>query len=311
MNGMYTPTVAKGFGTSWRAALLCALWLSCTCASPAQKTDSLQLQPKRLAWTMGIAGTASGASLVLLNQLWYADYPRSSFHFIDDNDQWMQVDKAGHFWSAYMSGSIMYDALQACGVKNKKAIWWGGSAGLLYLTMIECMDGTSRQWGFSWGDQLANSLGAFAFISQQELWNEQRITFKFSYANTDYAALNPNQLGRNFQQRLLKDYNGQTYWMSYNIHSFLAPGADFPRWLNVAFGYGATKMTQAKMNVHDVNNFHAQREFYVSFDADLNRIQWPKKWMRVTARILNHIKIPAPTLRIQSDGTVRWHAAFF
>ena len=30
---------------------------------------------------------ALGATLIGLNQLWYKDYPKSSFHFINDNNQ--------------------------------------------------------------------------------------------------------------------------------------------------------------------------------------------------------------------------------
>jgi hypothetical protein len=37
-------------------------------------------------------------ALVGLNQLWYADYPRSDFHFINDNAEWLQMDKAGHIF---------------------------------------------------------------------------------------------------------------------------------------------------------------------------------------------------------------------
>jgi hypothetical protein len=37
-----------------------------------------------------------------LNQLWYADYPRSNFRFINDNADWLQMDKIGHFYSTYL-----------------------------------------------------------------------------------------------------------------------------------------------------------------------------------------------------------------
>jgi hypothetical protein len=122
---------------------------------------------------------------------------------------------------------------------------------------------------------------------------------------------NSDQLGRNFQQRLLKDYNGQTYWSSYNISSFLPSDAAFPKWMNIAIGYGATEMTSAKNIVNSVNNFQRTREFYLSFDADLNQIKWPRKWMKTTARILSFIKIPAPTFEMRSDGKVKMHALFF
>jgi hypothetical protein len=51
--------------------------------------------------------------------------------------------------------------------------------------------------------------------------------------------LRPNVLGENFLQQTLKDYNGQTYWLSINVASFLSDDTRFPKWLNVAVGYGA------------------------------------------------------------------------
>lgn len=42
-----------------------------------------------------------GLTLLALNQLWYADYKRSKFHTIDDNSEWLQMDKLGHVFSAY------------------------------------------------------------------------------------------------------------------------------------------------------------------------------------------------------------------
>jgi hypothetical protein len=146
---------------------------------------------------------------------------------------------------------------------------------------------------------------------QEKFWKEQRITMKFSFTNSGYAMFNSDQLGRNFQQRLLKDYNGQTYWTSYNISSFLASDAAFPKWMNIAIGYGATEMTTARINYYDVNNFNRTREFYLSFDADLNRLRWKKKWLKQTMKILSFIKIPAPTFEIRSDGKMKLHGLFF
>lgn len=296
--------------TKQLSLVLFLIGLLCSSYGIGQKESSPNLvRRKRIAVASEIV--LSSASIVGLNQLWYKDYPRSKFHFFNDNSQWLQMDKVGHFSSAYFLGSYNYDFLKWAGVAEDRALWYGGSSGLLYLTAIEILDGTSSEWGFSWGDQCANMLGTSLFIAQQKIWNEQRITLKFSYSNSGVAMFNESQLGRNFQQRLLKDYNAQTYWMSCNVHSFLASDAAFPRWLNVAIGYGASEMINAKMNVINVNNFQRTREFYFSFDADLNRIRWPKKWMRTTARILSIIKIPAPTIRVQSDGSVKLFALFF
>ena len=61
---------------------------------------------------------ASGA-LIGLNQLWYADYPRSNFHFINDNSEWMQMDKVGHLFTSYHIGRVGAEALNWSGTSKK------------------------------------------------------------------------------------------------------------------------------------------------------------------------------------------------
>lgn len=281
------------------------------CVAQKTEADSISTLKLRKVATITTLSSLAAGSLIGLNELWYKDYPRSSFQFINDNDQWLQMDKVGHAMTSYHLGKIGYESMQWSGFNENTSIYLGGSIGLIYLTGIEFLDGHSAQWGFSWGDQLANFLGTSSFIAQQKIWKEQRINLKFSYSNTPLAMLNPDQLGRNFQQRVLKDYNGQTYWASINVSSFLASDAAFPRWMNVAFGYGAYGMTSAKNVVNDVNNFQRTREFYLSFDADLNRVRWPRKWMKITAQILSFIKLPSPALKMQSDGKVKLYALHF
>ena len=43
-----------------------------------------------------------GITLALLNQTWYSQYERVPFHFFDDNAGWLQIDKVGHAWTAYI-----------------------------------------------------------------------------------------------------------------------------------------------------------------------------------------------------------------
>jgi hypothetical protein len=46
----------------------------------------------------------------------------------------------------------------------------------------------------------------------------KRITPKFSFHTTQYAQYRPNVLGSSLAEQILKDYNGQTYWLSVNLH---------------------------------------------------------------------------------------------
>ena len=67
----------------------------------------------------------------------------------------------------------------------------------------------------------------------------------------------------------------------------------------------------ADNNINSVNNFHATREFFFSFDADLKRIEWRRKWMKKIASVINFIKIPSPTIGIRSDGKVKLYPVYF
>jgi hypothetical protein len=92
--------------------------------------------------------------------------------------------------------------------------------------------------GASSGDIIANASGTALFVSQL-LWKEQRITPKFSF-HTTHAQYRPNVLGSSLAEQMLKDYNGQTYWLSVNLHSFYK-GSKIPKWLNLAIGMEQTE----------------------------------------------------------------------
>lgn len=180
-----------------------------------------QLDKKKRNILLISEASAYTVALVGLNQLWYADYPKSSFHWIDDNSEWLQMDKMGHITVSYYSGVAGIKAYQWTGMKRKNAIWYGGMTGSFFLSIIEVLDGHSAQWGASSGDLIANTSGSLFAIGQALLWNEQRIQLKYSYSPTKWAKENPEQLGGNHLERALKDYNGQTYWMSFNLKSLM------------------------------------------------------------------------------------------
>ncbi len=292
----------------FKFTLFLLLIFSNTCSGQEQR-DSVNYRRRQAIVTSSTIATAA-LSYTLLNELWYKNYPRATMHSFNDNSEWLQVDKCGHAFTGYTL-TKQFSELYAWASPKQVDTWRGATTSMLYLTSIELLDGRSAQWGFSWGDMFANAGGILLHTSQQFFWKEQRIALKFSYAPSPFASMNSDVLGRNFQQRLLKDYNAQTYWASFNIYRFLPSSADFPRWMNIAIGYGATKMIGANFITDDVNNFQRQREFYFSIDADLESVQWKKKWMRRTAKVLSFIKIPGPTLEIRESGKIKFHGLFF
>ena len=248
-----------------------------------------------------------------LNQLWYADYPRSAFHFINDNSQWLQMDKAGHVFSSYHLGRLGSEMLAWSGASKKKQLLYGAGLGFAFLTAVEVLDGYSSQWGASSGDVIANASGTALYVSQELIWNEQRITPKFSFHTTKYAPVRPEVLGSSFSEQILKDYNGQTYWLSVNLYSF-AKDSKIPKWLNLAFGYGAEGMISG--NEQNTNPFLAHnpkrfRQFYFSLDVDLTKIKTNSPLLKTVFSLLNTIKIPAPTIEIQHSKNVKFHYLYF
>jgi hypothetical protein len=286
-------------------------------ASFAQNvTDSSAVDRRLLNRIIAVESVSAAASLAGLYTLWYSDYPQSSFHFINDNKDWLQMDKIGHFNTSYYMGKLGYDLLRWPGVDKKQAIWYGGSVGFAYLTAVEVMDGFSAEWGASFGDITANALGSVAFIGQQLMWNEQRVLIKWSCHKSKYAQYRPNLLGRNFQERMLKDYNGQTYWLSINIRSFLPQSSNFPKWLNMALGYSGEGMLGGRFNPAEVNgktlpSFDRYRQYFLSLDIDLTRIQTKSKALNMFLDAIGVIKFPCPAIEFNSQQKWNFHSLYF
>ena len=90
---------------------------------------------------------------------------------------------------------------------------------------------------------------------------------KYSFHQTKYATIKPELLGNNFIEQSIKDYNGQTYWLSANIWSF-SKKKIFPKWLNIALGYGAEGMLSSQNTRENEESEIPYRQFFISLDVD-------------------------------------------
>ncbi|MGB3608385.1 MAG: DUF2279 domain-containing protein [Psychroserpens sp.] len=291
--------------------------LTAQCAISQSKTD-LFLKPSDSLNTarrdaVVITQASLGAmTLIGLNQLWYADYKRSSFKTINDTDEWLQMDKLGHVFSSYQLGRIGANTLDWAGVRKKDQLLYGATLGFGFLTAVEVFDGFSEEWGFSWSDMAANAIGTSLYVGQELLWDEQRIVMKYSFHQTKFANQRPDKLGEGFLEEILKDYNGQTYWLSANIHSFFK-GSAIPKWINVAFGYGADGMLTG-INEPSNGSFLNQnrtRQLYLSLDIDLSRIETNSRLLKTIFDVLNVVKVPFPTLSFDGKNDLKFHYIYF
>ena len=289
------------------------------------KTDTLSsTQNKKRIWFVGSANIIGYSGVMIaLSSAWYSQYKQTNFHTFNDFPEWKQVDKVGHLYSAYIESRASMEMWRWTGIDRKKRIWLGGMSGAFYQTVIEVLDGFSTGWGWSWSDFSANILGSTALVAQELAWNDQRIKLKFSFHRKNYNDPQLNQrsdklFGTSSAERLLKDYNGQTYWASMNLKPFFK-NSNIPAWLSVSVGYGAEDLFGGTGNIgKDANgnivfnrpDIKRYRQWFLSPDIDLTKIKTNKKGVKFLLTVLSAFKFPTPSLEF-SNGKFKAHAIHF
>ncbi len=287
--------------------------------SPVDSTYSEDFKPGRLALVGGAGGLFYGGMLTGLATVWYQDNHWVGLHLKNDNAGWMQIDKYGHAYTCYLFGKLGMNAMRWTGAKRKRAIWYGGAYGFLFMTSVELLDGNYAEWGFSPMDMVANASGSLLLIGQELAFKKQILTFKFSYHHTELAQQKPGVLGDTDLSRVVADYNGQTFWWSLNLRSVFKHKEFIPKWLNIAGGYGAYGMLSAENNPRVYNSENRTyypsvdryRSYYLSLDLDLDKIETRSKFLKSTFFFLNMIKFPLPTIEFNTLGEQKFHPFFF
>jgi hypothetical protein len=244
--------------------------------------------------TSAITGLTIGAGVWLHNyqrNSWWAGQ-RGQFHIQNDWDYAMSADKFGHFFDGAFIHKLYSGAFEWAGFSKKTSMWLGTLFSLAYMTDIEIEDGFAREWGFSPGDQIFNTLGAFYPVLQDAYPVLKEFNFKWSYYPSEEL-----QSGEK-HGAFLDDYNGQTMWLSIGIHQYLPKSAKkyWPDFFNIAFGYGVEKY-------YDIPNRY--QNFYIALDYDLRKmIPGNSKFMVWLKDVINHFRLfPAPGIRINKFGT--------
>lgn len=263
-----------------------------------------------------------GGVMIGLYSAWYKNYPQSNMHAYNDIKEWMQIDKIGHAYSAYAESKASMEMWRWTGISRKKQIWIGGLSGAVYQTIIETLDGFSAEWGWSWPDFGANIIGSGMFIAQELAWNDQRIQFKWSFHRKSYSdpmlSNRSNELFGTGVQRFLKDYNGQSYWLSTAPAAWI-PNCKLPAWLQISIGSGAEGMFGGYSNIgkNPDGSIHFSRpdikryrQWYLAPDIDLTKIHTRKKGIKTLLNIINIIKFPTPGLEL-SNGKLKWRWLIF
>lgn len=265
-------------------------------ASPSADSVST-IRPLRLALVGGLAAGGFVAGHVLLTDLWWKGEP-SRFHF-NWRDDWryaLGADKVGHAITPYIGTDILRQALEWTGMQRNASLWWGAGAACAYTTYIEVRDGFSAEWGFSWGDFIANNLGiGWRVAEAYEPWLNN-IRFKVSY--WPGAAYRSGAYGS-----IVDDYESTYHWASLNVNALLpAAWRDlWPDFVNIAVGHSVKDIA-----AYDGSGHH---ELYLGLDWNTEGLPGDGAFWNRLKRTLNYYHLPAPTVRILPD--VVWYGLRF
>jgi len=233
--------------------------------------------------------------------IWW-NYPTSGFHIyrgwrrdqgwydLGPHDSlWFHMDKLGHYTNSRLLSLFLSDIASWVGYQKSTAQWIGAVTSWLLFLEIELYDGHYEEWGFSIGDLLANSAGAFMpLISQKVSWIE-KFTLKLSYRPSNLES----------ESYIVEDYAGMTFWLSANPRVVLPPAIEnlWPSFLNLALGYGITDKTYGEI------------ELFFALDYDLTVIHTRYYWIKRLLYYLNFLHLPAPAVRFSPAKA--YHLLYF
>lgn len=261
---------------------------------------SEKINKKRIVLATALNAGICTSSTIALATVWYSEFEKTPFHTFNDSKEWMQMDKAGHLYASYHFTELASKTYRWTGLNAKKSALLGSAFAWGYQLSFEMLDGYSSGWGFSWSDVTANTLGAGMFVAQEYAFKKQMFKLKFSYMDSKVADFRPNVLGSNFQEQLLKDYNSQTYWLTFSPFAFSKKSSSFPKWINLALGYGVHDKLVGDKDIYTtpdgLQTFHAKREFILSLDINVKELKVKSKIIKAILSPFNSIKIPFPAV---------------
>ena len=277
--------------------------------------DSGKIERATLYKALAFTGAYYATSIYVMNNTWYKDKERVPFHFYNDNSGYLQVDKFGHMFGSYVYSYIGYFGLLKLGSSRKEALVFGSTLGFVLQFPIEIMDGLHEGYGFSWGDIAANAMGSALVFGQELLFQEQVVKYKFSYWESEYSKNSNGYYGETTLSRILKDYNGHTYWFSMPLNKLIFKQS-LPPWLSIAGGYGANGMYGEFENITSYNGAaipetERYRQYLLSIDIDWTRIKTDSRFLQILFKGMTFVKLPFSTLEYNSKGQFKGYWIYY
>lgn len=258
---------------------------------------------RRLIATGAVITVADIGLWSYYNKAWYSGNT-TKMHSTDDWYNYnLNIDKIGHLHGAISLSRFSYYWLKWVNLSEKEALRYSSLAAWLLQLQVEIYDSQYEEYGFSWGDIGANTVGVLYPLLQYHLPFLKNVNVKVSYfPSSSYY--------KGHYKHLIDDYEGRTYWFTFHPYDILPVGVQkvYPEWLGLALGYGGTDIIKPGGGINQDKNKKGTgtQEWYLSLDVDLIKLFKPDKrtFLYSFLDLLNLIHLPLPAFRFSPDGEV-------
>ena len=252
-----------------------------------------ELSVPKVAGVASLTLIAYGAAYWLVFKKGWWDDERSHFHFENDFDYALNLDKFGHFAAGVVLGEGFYEGYRWAGTSEFRAYLFAGLSAMMTHVAIDVKDGYSPEWGFSVFDVLSGTLGGFYPMAERYVPVFKYVDLKWSYWINTKAYYRQSHTGV-----FTDDYCNQTFWASFKPYRLLPASvrAYYPSWLAIAAGLSIEEGVFIK---HYEGTPH--REVYLALDYDLEAFRPQSRMARTLIKSLNYFKLPAPAIQVYPE----------
>jgi len=164
------------------------------------------------------------------------DYGSHSFRtanegWFDSDTAYGGADKLGHLFTCYALASLYNRLYKNWGYSDNDAILLGAANSWLTMSLIEVGDGLSKSQGYSWEDEVMNTIGVgMAYLRHRFPAVRERVDFRWEWFPSPAV-----REGERFD--ILTDYSGQKFLLAFKLDGWLRTGNPIMKALEVQAGY--------------------------------------------------------------------------
>ena len=214
------------------------------------------------------------------------DYGSSELH--SSNEDWFATDtryggadKLGHFWTTYAFSDALTSIYKSYGYGSRKASNYGALSAWAVQAVMEFGDATSENYGFSWEDMIANTLGALSSILMDRYPDiDRKIDFRVEYI------FNGGING------VFDDYSNLFYSIVLKLDGFDAIENTFLKYLEFHAGYYTRGF--------DTDEVSKKRDFYCGISVNFSKF-FSQNGFKKTGKILEYFQLPYTVVKVSYE----------